>query len=66
MHTITIYRDARGWIADFSDADPEIRRDMLAALGTDQIPTPYTPAAPAARVIATITARNPGHTVIEA
>ena len=55
MRRIELYRNATCWMARFV-GDPEI----LRLFGTTDIPTPYTPQAPAASVLAQTQARNPG------
>lgn len=62
MHTIDIYRNRTGWIADFANAT--CRDEVERALGTTEVPTPFTPAAPVAKVIAALEKRNPGNIVL--
>ena len=60
--TISLYRSPTGWIADMRHASGVA--DVRRALGTDQIPTPYTLAADPTRVLAEVSARNPKDTVV--
>ena len=54
MNRIRLYRSENCWIADFGD-DPF----FLAALGTGEIPLPFTRNASPSVVLAHVVARNP-------
>ena len=54
MKTIELYRGPNCWMARFV-GDPEV----LRLFGTTDVPTPFTPQAPAASVLAQTQARNP-------
>ena len=54
MRRIELYRNATCWMARFVGY-PEV----LSLFGTTDIPTPWTPQAPAASVLAQTQARNP-------
>lgn len=58
MKRITLKLTAQGWAATFHD-DTEV----IAAFGTDTIPTAYTANASAETVQSAIAKLNPGHVV---
>mgnify|MGYP001360769564 CR=1 FL=1 len=58
MKQIILSKSATGWNAQFIN-DP----DVLAAFGTDTIPTAYTAAANASTVLDAIARLNPNHVV---
>ena len=58
MKTITLSKDSRSWLATFhGDAE------MVAAFGTDTVPTPFTIEADVSEVVNLIVTRNPGRQV---
>lgn len=58
---ITLSRDGRGWHATFTGPHAKEINDLF---GTDTIPTAYTAAADAERVMAGIRSANPGVDVV--
>ena len=55
---ITIWRGDNSWMATFHDDE-----GMIAAFGTDTLPTPYTLRADGLTVLNAVRERNPGCTV---